>query len=150
MIIISIVVVGFPAQWIFNLFLQLNPKNKLLITIKDAIIGNYSSGLTMSILFSIYSSLLFNNTPDRTKAMIIVGTIGGILTSIATFLPLNNRPNLSQQSLSLLLGYQVALVILGVINLSLCLRFNDPGIFGYLFAFLGLSSFLVAIRISEK
>jgi tetratricopeptide (TPR) repeat protein len=148
-ITIAIVVVSFPAQWIFNLFLQLDPKNKFLITVRDAIIANYAAGLTGTILLSIYATMLFDNTPTRTTAMTIVAILGGIVIPIVTFLPVHRQTRLSRKSLKLSIGYQLGVGILGIINIAIYFKFHHLGIFGYLFASLVLISFLAAIHISE-
>jgi tetratricopeptide (TPR) repeat protein len=144
-IMIAVIVLSFPAQWIFNLVLQLEPKNKFLITAKDAILGNYAAGLTVTILLSIYATMCFDNTPARTTAMMMVGIIGGMFIPTVTFLPIERH----NKSLIRSIGYQLGVGILGLINIGIYLKFNDLGMLGYIYASLVLCSFVFAIRSSE-
>jgi tetratricopeptide (TPR) repeat protein len=144
-IMITIIVVSFPAQWIFNLFLQSDPKNKFLIVVRDTIISSYVAGLTVTFLLSIYATMFFDNTPARSMAMTLVGLIGGIVIPVITFLPVNSQT----RSPVLSIGYQIGVGILGIVSILIYLSFHRLGIIGYTFGFLVLLSPLVAIHSSE-
>lgn len=129
LILIPAVCVSFASEPIFNLFLQLTSKNKLLITssssVQSIVIGNYIASLVITIISSVYlfscSLIIFN---DRSALSIIscnLGVIAGTLVSIATFLPALNR----QKSRPLVLIYQLVVSGLGVVNVVSHLLANN-------------------------
>jgi tetratricopeptide (TPR) repeat protein len=147
--IAGLFIIAFPARYIFNLFLQFNPKNKNLLTITDLVVANYAAALSVTVVSAVYTSTFFYYTQPRHTAIIIAGLLGGIVTSIVSFLPVNDR----SESKSLYIRYQVGVVLLGLIDIFVYLQFQNLDITKYLlylFAFLVLSSPLVAIYGSLK
>jgi tetratricopeptide (TPR) repeat protein len=143
-IISTIVILSFPSQLIFNLFLRLEEKNKLLINIQDAIVVNYTTGLTTTILFSIYTAMVFGNNSDRYTEMTIVSIVVAAIASISTFLPINSQ----SKSPFFSIGYQLSVAILGIISIVVYIKFNDLERICPLFGFLVLGSPLIATSLS--
>ena len=133
----TIVTISYPAQWIFNLFLQLDRENKLLLSLSDLIIASYVAGLTMTLWISIdtYLAMSIYQIPDRKMVISILGIVGGIFTTIGTFLPLYTqryRHILSSGSIKMSICYQLGVSILGAIGIGIYLHFGTLGIFGYI------------------
>jgi tetratricopeptide (TPR) repeat protein len=143
-IITTIIVLSFPSQLIFNLFLQLKAKNNLLITIQDSIIVNYTAGLTIALLLSIYTTMIFDNNSTQYTEMTIVGVVNGIIVVIMTFLPVNSQSKSQIASI----GYQLSVGILGIISIAIYIKFNDLERICPLFGFLVLGSPLIATCLS--
>jgi tetratricopeptide (TPR) repeat protein len=89
--IVNLIFLSFPARWIFNLFLQFNPKNRLLLSDRNAIVSNYIAGIALTILIlnyisnftylvsSIYPTIFSDYQSLRSGIIIIVGIIAGML-----------------------------------------------------------------------
>jgi tetratricopeptide (TPR) repeat protein len=146
--------VSLAARPIFNLFLQLNPKIKLLITslipVQNIIFGNYIAGFVIAIISSI---CLFS------CSLIILGdgkflyTIGltwiivmGLLISIATFLPTIDRQRIRYFPLI----YQLVVGGIGLVNIGGYLSTNHIGSLGKLFFWLVFLTPIFAIYSSRK
>jgi tetratricopeptide (TPR) repeat protein len=150
--IVNVIFLSFPARWIFNLCLQFDPKNRLLLSERTAIISNYIAGIALTILTLSYISNLsflvtsiYPTVSDyqslRSGIAAIVGIIAGILTSVATFHPVHRRTQLPTLST----GYQLIVGILGIVSIVVYLQSNEIGIPGQLFGFLVLFSPIIAI-----
>ncbi len=149
--IVNVIFLSFPARWIFNLFLQFDPKTRLLFSERSAIISNYIAGIALTILAlsyinnfsylvsSIYPAVL-NYESLRSGIAMIVGVIAGILTVIATFYPVHRHTQLPVST-----GYQLAVGILGIASIIVYLHSSDIGAPGQLFGFLVLFSPIIAI-----
>jgi tetratricopeptide (TPR) repeat protein len=140
----TIMISSFPSQLIFNSFLRLEEKNKLLINIQDAIVANYTTGLTATLLLATYAAMIFGNNADRHTEMTIVSIIGGIIIATMTFYPVNSQSKLPILSI----GYQLSVAILGIISMVVYIKFNDLERICPLFGFLVLGSSLIATSVS--
>lgn len=153
LILIPTICISFAAKPIFNLFLQLSSKNKLLITssssVQSIIFGNYIASLVIAIVSSAYLfSCLVMASNDKSALSIvscILGVITGIFISTATFLPVLNR----QKSRSLALIYQLVVGGLGIINIAICLSTNQMGSLYSVFFWLVISSPVFAFWTSK-
>jgi tetratricopeptide (TPR) repeat protein len=154
LIFIPAIGVSLAAKPIFNLFLQLNPKIKLLITslipIQNIIFGNYIAGFVIATISSTCLFICF---------LIILGdgpilyTIGltwiitmGLLISIATFLPTIDR----QRFRYFPLIYQLVVGGVGIVNIGSYLSTNQVGSCGKLFFWLVFLTPVFAIYSSRK
>ena len=154
LIFIPAIFVSLAARSIFNLFLQLNPKNKLLITssisIQDIIFGNYIASLIIAIISSTYFFSCFLLISDNGTAQAIVsvtlGVIAGMFISTVTFLPTIDRQRLH----SLPLIYQLVVGGLGLVNIAIYLSSNHVGTLYSLFFWLVFLSPVFAIYSSRK
>lgn len=151
--IINVIFLSFPARWIFNLCLQIDPKNRLLLSERNAIISNYIAGLALTILTvtyvnnftylvsSIDPTVVLDYQAVRSGIVMITGIIAAILTSIVTFYPVHSRTQLPTLST----GYQLIVGILGIASIVVYLQSSSIGIPGQLFGFLVLFSPVIAI-----
>jgi tetratricopeptide (TPR) repeat protein len=151
--LMTIVIISFPAQWIFNLFLKVDPKNKLLFSVLDSVIANYVTGLTITILISVYTyvAMSFYQLPAR-SVIHMLWIVGGIFTTLATFLPTNSRSYWGSQSSGsrkLAIYYQLIVGIFGTSALWLYPQFGTLGALGYVLTFLVLLSPLAIVFISD-
>lgn len=154
LIFIPIICISFAAKPIFNLCLQLNPKNRLSIaslsSIQDMIFGNYIASLVITILSSVYLFSCLVVALDNKSVLAIVscmvGIIAGIFISTMTFLPAIDR----QSSRSLSFIYLSVIGGVGVVNIAIYLSTRQVGTLYSLFFWLVLLSPLFAIYSSRK
>ena len=149
-VIIAISLVGKP---IFNLILQLNPKNKLMITnsipIQYLVFGNYFASIIIASISLSYSSIyltILASWLDYHIVNSILTIVGSVFVSIVTFLPVTDR----QRFRSLPFIYQSIVCGLGLLNIISCLSRNDINLLIYSFAWLVFLSPLFAIYSSRK
>jgi tetratricopeptide (TPR) repeat protein len=149
LVFIPIVCVSFAAKPIFNLFLQLNPKNKLLInnsiSIQDIIFGNYIASLVIAIIGFAYSlsclAIISNDRSVMATASCMLGIIAGVFISIVTFLPTIDLNHL--RSLSFI--YPLVVGGVGLFTIGIYLSTNQVSFFGQVFSWLVLLSPALAI-----
>jgi hypothetical protein len=154
LIFIPAICVSLAAKQIFNLFLQLNPKNKLLITssspIQNIIVGNYVAGLVIAIISSSYLFicllLILDSKSSQASVSFLLAIIAGVSISTVTFLPVIDRQRLN----SLPVIYQLGVGGLGLINIGFYLSTNQIGSLGKLFFWLVFLSPIFAIYSSRK
>ena len=154
LIFVPFIFVSLAARPIFNLFLQLNPKNKLLMTgsisIRDTIFGNYIAGLIIAIISSTYLFSCLSIVLDNRQVLAIVSSmlaiLAGIFISTVTLLPTIDR----QSSRSLALIYQLVVGGLGLVNIAVYLSTNHVGTLYSLFFWLVFLSPIFAIYSSRK
>jgi tetratricopeptide (TPR) repeat protein len=154
LVFIPAIGVSLTAKPIFNLFLQLNPKIKVLITslipIQNIIFGNYIAGFVIAIISStclfICLLIILGDGPILyTMGLTWIITMG-LVISIATFLPVIDRQRLK----SLPLIYPLVVGGLGLINIGVYLSTNQVGSLGKLFFWLVFLSPVFAIYSSRK
>ncbi len=146
--------ISLAATPIFNLFLQLNAKNKLLITslisIRGMIFGNYIASVIIAIISSTYLFAcflaIFDNRSVQAIVTVTMGIIAGIFISIVTFLPAFDRQRLR----SLPLIYQLVVGGLGLATIGVYLSTNNVESLGKIFFWLVFLSPVVAIYSSRK
>jgi tetratricopeptide (TPR) repeat protein len=139
-IICFIMVMGFPAPWIFNYFLIKDKKANFLLTERDTVVANYALSLSVTVLSWIYTCLLPLDSPFRSLTMNLVGITGGILVPPFTF------SAMKEVRLPILpFGYQVAVGILGLINLILYFQGYGIKFLTELFGFLVFATIAPAI-----
>ncbi len=151
--IVTVAIISFPAQWIFNLFLKIDSKNKLLFSVWDSAIANYVTGLTITILISVYTyvAMSFYQLPAR-SVIHMLWIVGGIFTALATFLPTNSGNYWGSQSSGsrkLAIYYQLIIGILGTIGIWIYPQRGTLGALGYVLTFLVLLSPLAIVFISD-
>jgi tetratricopeptide (TPR) repeat protein len=154
LIFIPAICISLAAKPIFNLFLQLNPKTKLLITssisIQHTIFSNYIASLIVAIISSTYLFTCFlvilNNRSSQAIVSYILAIISGIFISAVTFLPVIDRQRL--QSLPLI--YPLVVGGLGLVSIGVYLSTNQVGSLGQVFFWLVFLSPLFAIYSSRK
>jgi hypothetical protein len=151
--LITIVIISFPAQWMFNLFLQADPKNKLLFSVWDSVMANYVTGLTITILISVYTyiGMSFYQIPART-VIPMLWIVGGIFTTLATFSPTNSVNYWNSQPAGLrkfAIYYQLIIAVFGIIGVWAYPQRGNLGALGYVLIFLVLLSPLVIVFISD-
>jgi tetratricopeptide (TPR) repeat protein len=144
------VCVSLAAKPIFNLFLQLNPRNKLLIansiSVQQVIFGNYIASLIIATISLTYFfsglSVVLNNELILVITIPILLMTAGIFISTVTFLPTITH----QRSLSLSLIYQLVVRGLGVGSMiALYLGASQVGTLYSIFFWLVIFSPVVAI-----
>jgi tetratricopeptide (TPR) repeat protein len=121
LIFIPAICISCAAPIIFNLWLQLNPQTKLLITnsisIRRVVWSNYLASLIIVMISSVYLllGLLMVVTDRAAQSMIIAlgGIALGIFITVVTFLPITDRRRLR----SVAIIYQSIVGGLGLINL---------------------------------
>ncbi len=144
---LTIIVIAFPAQWIFNYPLQFDRIGKSILSKQDLIIASSVSAITFTALFAIYASMFFNDTPSRTLAMHLTATIGGLVVPAVNLPYLKNNP-----AKHLYVGGTVVIWLLGIFNL-ICLVFQQTAILniiGFIYTFIVLFSPLIAMRIDRE
>jgi tetratricopeptide (TPR) repeat protein len=154
LVFIPAIATSLAAKPIFNLFLQLNPRNKLLITssipIQNIIFGNYIAGLIITIISSTYLFtcllLILDNKSAQAIVSSVMGIIGGVFISTVTFLPTIEH----QRFRSLPVIYPLVVGGLGLVNILVYLSINQIGSLGQLFFWLVFLSPLFAIYSSKK
>jgi tetratricopeptide (TPR) repeat protein len=154
LIFIPAACISFAAPIIFNLWLQLNPKTKLLITssmsIRRVIWGNYFASLMISTIGAIYLLIfllmLVNNQSAQAVIAAWIGLAVGILISTATFWPVTDRHRLR----SLPVIYQLIVGGLGLINIVIYSTSNHVEVLDNFFVGLVFLSPLFAIYSSRK
>ena len=153
LILTPAVCISFAAKPIFNLFLQLSSKNKLLITssssVQSIIFGNYIASLVITIISSAYLFgflvIIYNDKSALSIVSCILGVVAGTSISTATFLPALNRQN----SRPLALIYQSIVGGLGIVNIAICLNTNQMGSLYSIFFWLVISSPVFAFWTSK-
>jgi tetratricopeptide (TPR) repeat protein len=154
LILLPSILVSFTVPIIFNLWLQLNPKTKLLITssmsIRRVVWGNYFASLTIATIGAIYLLIcllmLVNNQSTQAVIAAWIGLAVGLLISTATFLPVTNHRHLR----SLPVIYQLIVCGLGLINLVIYSLSNHVEVLDNFFVGLVVLSPLFAIYSSKK
>ena len=149
LIFIPIVCVSFAAKPIFNLFLQLNPKNKLSIdnsiSIQGIIFGNYIASLVITIIGFAYSlsclAIISNDRSVMATVSCMLAIIAGVFISIVTFLPTIDLKRL--RSVSFI--YPLVVGGVGLFTIGLYLSTNQVGFFAKVFSWLVLLSPALAI-----
>ncbi len=153
LILTPAVCICFAAKPIFNLFLQLNSKNKLLITssssVQSIIFGNYIASFVITITSSAYLLsclvIISNDRSALSTVSCILGVIIGISISTATFLPALSRQN----SRHLALIYQLVVGGLGIVNIVIYLSTNQVSSLYSVFFWLVISSPVFAFWTSK-
>jgi tetratricopeptide (TPR) repeat protein len=146
--------ISFAAKPIFNLFLQLIPRNKLLITssisFQHLIFGNYLASLIIAVISLTYFfsclGVISGNELILAIATPILLMIAGIFISTVTFLPTIT----DRRSLSLSLIYQLLVRGFGIVSIiALYIGANQVGTLYSIFFWLVILSPVVAIYTSK-
>jgi tetratricopeptide (TPR) repeat protein len=154
LILIPAIGISLAAKPLFNFFLQLNSRDKLLITrsisIQNIIFGNYIAGLIISIISSAYVFTFFlivlDNRLVQTIVSFALAIVCGMFISIVTFLPTIDSP----RSRSLPIIYPLVVAGIGIAMIGVYLNTNNLGSSGKLFFWLVFLSPALAIYNAKK
>ena len=151
--LMTIVIISFPAQWIFNLFLKVDSQNKLLFSVWDSVMANYVTGLTMTILISFYTYVILSFYQIPARIVIpMLWIVGGMFTTLATFSPTNSGNYWNSQPSGLRkfsIYYQLLIAVFGIIGVWAYPQHGTLGALGYGLTFLVLLSPLAIIFSSD-
>lgn len=138
--IFFLLIIGFPAQWIFNYFLIKGGKANLLLTERDAVVSNFAISLSMTALLWMYTCLLPLDSPFRSLAMNLVGTTCGVLVAPFTFSAVTRvKFPILPSTYSAIVG------LFGVINLVLYFQDREMILLMELFMLLVIATPVVAV-----
>jgi tetratricopeptide (TPR) repeat protein len=157
LVFIPLASISLAAKPIFNLFLQLRSKHRLLMTssisIWGTILGNYIASLIIAAVSSVYLLSFLAAVLDNASAWVLAMAIpillifAGIFISVATFLPAIAR----NEARFLSTVYQSVVGGLGIVSIvaTYCLGVNQVGTFYSIFFWLVIASPAVAFYISK-